>query len=290
MEASPPARSGERMAVVIVTPLCPRKSTSSVDLARRNSARSEGCDTWFVDIEWAKAELNTFLELTELYRAPDPPGVVNFTARLSNRGKQADIVASAQVVEQILGRTVPHWKEELPSERNEKVNRWCQHIEAARRALVVLDRQQEVNEKLGDNAPRLSAGQFHPWVWEAARDLWRNGHYRSAISSAALRVNAETQAKVGRMDVSEVKLFQPTFSSDPAKPGNPRLRVWPDDGSDTYKSIHRGVSAFAEGLFAGIRNPNSHAVQGELDETVALEQLAAFSVLARWVDDATVER
>ncbi len=243
-----------------------------------------------MDIEWAKAELIIFLELTELYRPPSPKGMVSISARLSNRGKEPDIVASAQVVEQILARTVPNWKTEVPSERNEKVNRWYQHIEAARRALVVLERQQEVDEKLGDTAPRLSAGQFHPWVWEAARDLWRNGHYRSAISSAALRVNAETQAKVGRMDASEVKLFQPTFSSDAAKPGNPRLRVWPNDGSDTYKSIHRGISAFAEGLYAGIRNPNSHAVQGELDETVALEQLAAFSVLARWVDDAKVER
>ncbi|MFD8497692.1 TIGR02391 family protein [Amycolatopsis sp. NPDC059657] len=126
-------------------------------------------------------------------------------------------------------------------------------------------------------------------MWQAAKDLWRSGHYRSAISSVALRVNAETQAKVGRMDVSEVKLFQPTFSSDSPKPGNPQLRVWRDDGSDTYKSIHRGISAFAEGLYAAIRNPNNHAVQAELDETVALEQLAAFSVLARWVDDATVE-
>lgn len=237
-----------------------------------------------------KAELIKFLDLTRLTRAPDPPGTVRLIPRMTNVGQQADIIESAHVVEQILDRVIPKWRTEISDDRNDKVNRWMQHAEAARRAKISLERQQEIDEKLGDNAPRLSAGQFHPWVWQAAKDLWRNGHYRSAISSAALRVNAETQAKVGRMDVSEVKLFQPTFSSDPAKPGNPRLRVWSNDGSDTYKSIHRGISAFAEGLYAAIRNPNSHAVQAELDETIALEQLAAFSVLARWVDDASVER
>lgn len=50
-----------------------------------------------------------------------------------------------------------------------------------------------------------------------------------------------------------------------------------------------GVRAFAEGCFAAIRNPNSHE-DGlpELPEHEALEQLAAFSLLARWVDGATV--
>lgn len=48
--------------------------------------------------------------------------------------------------------------------------------------------------------------------------------------------------------------------------------------------------AFGEGCFAGIRNPNSHEADlPELPEHEALEQLAAFSVLAPWVDAATVE-
>ena len=62
----------------------------------------------------------------------------------------------------------------------------------------------------------------------------------------------------------------------------------PDD-SDTYKSVQRGAMAFAEGIFAGIRNPLSHEVDQELTEQEALEYLAALSVLARWVDESTVE-
>jgi hypothetical protein len=62
-----------------------------------------------------------------------------------------------------------------------------------------------------------------------------------------------------------------------------------DDGSDTYKSVQRGAMAFAEGVFAGIRNPLSHEADHELSEQEALEYLAALSVLARWVDGASVE-
>lgn len=62
-----------------------------------------------------------------------------------------------------------------------------------------------------------------------------------------------------------------------------------DDGSDTYKSVQRGAMTFAEGVFAGIRNPLSHEADQELREQEALEYLAALSVLARWVDDSTVE-
>lgn len=62
-----------------------------------------------------------------------------------------------------------------------------------------------------------------------------------------------------------------------------------DDGSDTFRSVHRGVAAFAEGAFAAIRNPNSHeAGLPELPEHEALEQLAVFSALARWVDTAAL--
>ncbi|WP_420884091.1 TIGR02391 family protein [Micromonospora sp. CPCC 205547] len=63
-------------------------------------------------------------------------------------------------------------------------------------------------------------------------------------------------------------------------------------GSDTYRSLHRGARAFAEGLYAAIRNPGMHtpppADGGE--EQLALEQLAAFSLLARWVDQAATKK
>lgn len=63
----------------------------------------------------------------------------------------------------------------------------------------------------------------------------------------------------------------------------------PDDSS-TYRSVQRGALTFAEGVFAGIRNPLSHEAENELSEHEALEYLAALSVLARWVDESKVEK
>jgi hypothetical protein len=214
-----------------------------------------------------------------------------FSSSLSNRGPQRDIIASAHVMEKILDRVLPRWKTEVPDDRNESVNRWCQHREAAQRADAALQRDAEIRECLGDDAPQLSAATMHPWVWQGARALWQSGHFREAVTAAARKINAETQNKVGRRDVSETALFQSVFSKDAPKPGQPRLRLMVDDGSDTFRSVHRGAAAFAEGCYAGIRNPNSHE-DGlpELPEHEALEQLAVFSVLARWVDTATVAR
>ncbi|MCY0937584.1 TIGR02391 family protein [Streptomyces sp. H34-S4] len=105
----------------------------------------------------------------------------------------------------------------------------------------------------------------------------------------APKVNAETQNKLGRKDVSEANLFKQAFTLDDPKPGQPRLQLMDDDGSDTFRNVHRGAMAFADGWFAAIRNPNSHAdALPDQPEHEALEQLAALSVLARWVDTATL--
>lgn len=108
---------------------------------------------------------------------------------------------------------------------------------------------------------------------------------------AAIRINAETQAKLGRMDISETDLFNQAFSMSDPKADSPRLRLAADDGSKTHESLHRGARAFAEGLYAAIRNPGMHTPEqrGGGQEQLALEHLAAFSLLARWVDQASVE-
>lgn len=243
-----------------------------------------------MDTPWALEEINKFLRLSELCTPTYPDGFVVFGASMSNRGDETDILASAQVVEQIFDRVIRDWRTSVPNGDNSTVNRWCQHRETAERVKTVLQRQKEVQEKLGDNAPQLNAARLHPWIWDGARSLWQSGHYRQAVTDAATKLNAETQNKLGRRDISETDLFKQAFSLEAPQAGKPRLRVMADDGSRTYSSVHRGIMAFAEGCYAAIRNPASHTVQEELSEDHALEQLAAFSVLARWVDEATVER
>lgn len=238
-----------------------------------------------IDTEWAIEVLERFLELAELYRPPDPPGVTIRTSKRANRGSQADITSEAAVVEQILDRALPSWRESIDTAP--RVNRWYQHIEASQRTVALLRRQPEIDAALGDDAPRLAASSLHPWVWDGARSLWQSGHYREAIGAAARKLNAESQNKLNRRDVSETELINQAFSLEAPKPGMPRLRLATEDNPKTFSSLHRGARALGEACFAGMRNPISH-LEGELPEALALEQLAAFSVLARWVDDADV--
>lgn len=156
---------------------------------------------------------------------------------------------------------------------------------------AALGRQAELSEKLGDDAPDMDAANLHSWAWENGRSYWNSGHYHQAVMQAAISINAETQAKLGRMDVSETALFNEAFSLSAPKQDAARLRLAANDGSKTYENLHRGARAFAAGLYTAIRNPGMHnpeeAAGGK--EQLCLEQLAAFSLLARWIDHADVE-
>jgi hypothetical protein len=240
-----------------------------------------------MDVDWSRNELELFMAMTTLVQPPPTPGIVVFSDhRRTTRGRN-EIVPAAQVVEQILDRVLPDWRTTTPAD---ETGRWQQHREAAQRAIVQLERAAEIQDKLGDNAPRLSASSLHPWVWDGARSLWQSGHRREAVRAASVKINAEAQNKLGLRDVAETALFQMSFSNDPPAPGKPRLRPPEDDGGKTALSVRRGIMAFAEGCYAAIRNPSSHDELSELDEHQALEQLAALSVLARWVDRASVLR
>lgn len=202
-----------------------------------------------------------------------------------NVGTHENLVQHGHVVEQILDRVVPGWKDAAPS----RFDSWELQRDAAHRALTQLERNQELRDNLGENAPDLNAAHMHAWVWGGARSMWESAHYRGAVSAAAVKVNAETQNKVNRRELSETKLFQEAFSLKPPELGKPRLRLMADDGSDTFKSLHEGAMAFAAGCYKAIRNPSAHVELPELNADEALEQLATFSVLARWVEAAALD-
>jgi len=240
-----------------------------------------------LNTEWALAELDRFIQQTVLTNNSRSGGGMTVITHSSNTAAPgAEVIKQAQVVEKILDRVLPQWRTEIELKKS---NRWTRHREAAIRAGEELLRREEVRTNLGDDAPEISASSLHPWIWSGAASLWQSGHYRSAVEDAVKKVNAETQNKVGRRDLSETKLFQEAFTDKPAEARKARLRRMTPDGSDTYKSVQRGAMALAEGVFAGIRNPLSHEADQELDEQIALEYLAALSVLARWVDESSVE-
>jgi len=236
--------------------------------------------------EWALEQLDRFLSLT---RFEDQNDEYIHTILRSTDEANDDITRQAIVVEMILDRATPNWRSILRTP-NPIESKWNPLREAALRGREVLGRDAELGANLGENAPELSASDFHPWVWSGASSLWQSGHYRQAVEDAIRKLNAETQNKVGRRDVSETDLFNQAFTLEPAQHGKARLRRMTPDDSKTYKSVQRGAMLFAEGIFAGIRNPLAHEDEHDLSEQQALEYLAALSVLARWVDEATVEQ
>lgn len=240
-----------------------------------------------LDTEWAIEQLRAFLHATDQVAYDNSGGGV-FVMGTHMRGSEAEASGLAHVCEQILDRVLPKWRTAPDRSKGKAREQYDNLREWSGRAIAQLERQEELRDKLGDNAPTMDVARLHPWVWNGAASLWRTGHYRHAVNQAAIHLNAETQSKVGRRDLSETKLFQQTFSLDDPKSGQPRLRLMDNDGSDTFKSVHRGAMALAEGLYAAIRNPIAHTVRNEIDEHEALEQLAAFSILARWVDNAEV--
>lgn len=235
---------------------------------------------------WAIREIELFLGITTQVRPQTAPGVTYLGTVM--RGPLTEASERAYVVEQILDRAIPSWRSEKPAA--DKDFRWLR--KQASRAKVALEREEELAQNLGDNSPEMDTSNLHPWVWGSIQSLWGGGHYHQAVRDAAIQVNAEAQKKLGRRDVSETDLFNQAFSLEDPKEGKPRLRLMDDDGSPTYQSIHRGARALAEGLYSGIRNPAMHTSHENTDdeEQIALEQLAAFSLLARWVDQATIVR
>ena len=227
-----------------------------------------------MNTEWALNELKTFLSLLE-YK--ERPGLYS----ASYMGSDDEINAQKVVVERVWAKVLGP-KPAVPvsgSDPRSHDREWTV------RCIESINREAEIRLNLGEDAPELNASEMHPWVWEGARSLWQSGHFTEALGSAAKKLNAETQNKVGRRDVSESTLFQQAFSDDKPQAGKARLRLPDDDDGRTAQSVRRGVRAFAEGCFAAIRNPVAHD-SDELSEAEALERLAAMSILARWVDQA----
>jgi hypothetical protein len=135
----------------------------------------------------------------------------------------------------------------------------------------------------------LVADRLHPWVWEAAGP-WTRKDRPEAVLAAAKSVSAQLQQKLGRYDLGEAKLCREAFSRKPPGPGQPRLRFPGNRNSSSWKSRQQGGIDFGAGCFEALRNPAAHEHELELDEQIALEQLAALSLLARWIDECRVEK
>lgn len=238
-----------------------------------------------LNTEWAIQELDRFIEMTA-EKNVDKAGLIDF---YETAASSEEITQQLQVVEMIVRRVLPIGVLSNLALLSSATGEWKQVHPLCLRAKSLLERKAEIEQNLGDDAPELSAAKLHSWIWDGASSLWRSGHYREAVEGAIRKLNAETQNKLGRRDVSETDLFNQAFSEQAPAAGKPRLYRMKNDGSSTFKSVQRGARMFAEGVFAGIRNPLAHEADQEMSEQQALEYLAVLSVLARWVDESTLE-
>lgn len=144
--------------------------------------------------------------------------------------------------------------------------------------------------------PRFAPSQLHPLIWGAAAAHWTTHQYRVAVREAAEALTVDWKTKLGRTDVDDTVFWQQSLSVGEASAERPKL-VWPGDPADkTTKSMRGGLEPLAKaltnlatGLNLTVRNVTTHT-RHELSEQHALERLAAYSYLARLLDDCEIDR
>jgi hypothetical protein len=237
-----------------------------------------------METAWAKNVLETWLAAATAARRLS----TSSTIELRESGPTAEVVRLEDQTRRVFARVMGH--DNLP-ELVHRLGRFIDvdsGIQIVRYAIGRLATDEETRLQLGSSAPKMTADALHPLVWSAAEALWTDGHHASAVQRAATFLNAEIQSRVNRHDVSDVALMNQTFSDGAPTPDNPRLR-WPGLDDDlTVRAMRSGIRSFAVGCFLAIRNPITHSTD-DLDRQVAFEQLAALSMLARWIERCVVE-
>ena len=236
-----------------------------------------------MNAHWARGRLLSFRDLLSYEGYTDEYGEPAY--RLLARDD--DVIRSAHIAEQIMDRVVPSWRSFAATPSMYDLP-WAAHRVWVERAIAQLEAEEELAENMGPQGPVLAAGALHQWVWDSAAPLWESGHLGEAVQAAARTENAHVQTKLGRRDASEWKLITDAFSTKDPQPGRPRLRLMEPDGSETFTNRHDGAVFFARGCYQALRNVLTHEIDQEPSEAYALQALAAFSLLASWIDEARV--
>ncbi len=173
----------------------------------------------------------------------------------------------------------PRWFEE-------KKRNWIWQAKATSEDLIgELDLITIHQDIIGPAGPALVAEGLHPWIWNAAVSLWDSGHYKQAVENAWNALVKETQIKT-RSTATGKRLYGNLFS---VSSSDKRPLEFSDIEKETedWISAHEGAHHYGMGCSQGIRNLRAHTTD-ILDEQEALEYLASLSVLARWIDKATL--
>lgn len=154
----------------------------------------------------------------------------------------------------------------------------------------------QADAEVESGIPAFAPSRLHPLIWSAAADHWTIHHYRVAVAEAAETLTSHWKARLDRQDVDATPFWQQTLSEGDPAPGRPKL-VWPDQSdSKTAKGMRGGLPAFGKvlaglsvGLNLTVRNSAAHDRE-EITEQEAMERLAAYSLLARFLDQCEIRQ
>jgi uncharacterized protein (TIGR02391 family) len=156
------------------------------------------------------------------------------------------------------------------------------------KALAMLEglvkRLEEKREDLGADPTARARATFegvdlHPRIRDVAADLFRDGHYRNAVSDAALALVNMVKEKSRRHDLDGSVLMSTVFSKN-----NPVL-AFNDLKEQTDRDEQEGMMHLFMGAVLALRNTRAHALTDDTSEA-ALECVVFLSMLARRVDRA----
>lgn len=183
-----------------------------------------------------------------------------------------------------LGQRAPGWPDpDAQIISTESVRTLRAAIPVIRRAQALLGASYQVETDPHPEAgPAMPLRALHMPVFVVARRHWDAGHYRNAVGDAAEAVSKLTQRRLSRNDISGAKLMGEAFSDKAAEPGKPRLRCPGDPASETVRAQQDGAKLFAMGCFEALRDPAIHT-SGDWNPVTAYEDLAALSIVSRWV-------
>jgi uncharacterized protein (TIGR02391 family) len=146
------------------------------------------------------------------------------------------------------------------------------------------DRLEEARaDRHGDSTARVRSTfdglDLHPRVASAARDLYRDGHYKQAVLEASIALVNYVKEKSREHSLDGSKLMTTVFSAN-----NPLL-TFNELKDQTDKDEQEGFMHLFMGAVLALRNPRAHAIFDDSPE-IALDYIAFLSMLAKRLDGA----
>ncbi|MET9222220.1 TIGR02391 family protein [Streptomyces sp. NPDC003300] len=148
---------------------------------------------------------------------------------------------------------------------------------------------EEIADFLRPTSPAIAADGLHSWAWEPAAPLWAAEARQDAVLAAARTLNRRLQQKLDRHDIGETDLCMQSFDLKDPVEGKPRLRFPGDRATPTWRARQEGSKYLSAGAFLALRNLAAHEDEVAWTEQEALEHLAVLSVIARWIEECSVE-